>query len=447
MGDSKGEASARIPAAGDNMRWPVVILLSFGMIIAYFDRVNLTVALPEMAKDFDWSKTQQGLAMSAIFWTYTAFQIPSGILVDRVGVRMPYFIGFLLWSVASTVTAFVPAISSLVGGISSTLGIVTTAAVTTLVALMSIRLLVGLGESVVTPSSMRYIRMHFDERERGLAVGLYMTGTKLGPALGFPVCAYLVAAYGWQSMFLVIGLVSLIWLVPWMTWVKKDDAAAVSAEKRQALNASAASATVSTKQIMKSPVIWGVIIGTYCYMYFVYYCMTWMPIYFKERHGMSIKEMGWYGGVAFAGMAAVAALSGAAADWFIRRGHDPINVRKGFTLAGFLLASTQTIAAYTESVNVMLFFAVFSLCGLGLATANYWALTQTLIPGGKIAMVVGVQNTAANLAGIVSPALTGWMIQQTGSFDAPIKGIGLWLALAMAAYVFLVRRKYAPAAD
>jgi len=96
---------------------------------------------------------------------------------------------------------------------------------------------------------------------------------------------------------------------------------------------------------------------------------------------------------------------------------------------------------------VMLFFAVFSLCGLGLATANYWALTQTLIPGGKIAMVVGVQNTAANLAGIVSPALTGWMIEQTGSFDAPIKGIGLWLALAMASYVFLVRRKYAPAAE
>jgi hypothetical protein len=92
----------------------------------------------------------------------------------------------------------------------------------------------------------------------------------------------------------------------------------------------------------------------------------------------------------------------------------------------------------------MIFFTVASLCGLGLATANYWALTQTLIPGGSIAMVVGIQNTAANLAGIVAPWLTGWMIQQTGSFDTPIKAVGLWLVLGIASYLILVRRKFAP---
>jgi MFS family permease len=143
-------------------------------------------------------------------------------------------------------------------------------------------------------------------------------------------------------------------------------------------------------------------------------------------------------------MAAVAALAGAAADWFIRRGFDPINVRKGFTIAGFLLAATQTIGVFSDSQNVMIFFAVFSLCGLGLATPNYWALTQTLIPGGSIAMVVGIQNTAATLAGVVSPWLTGWLIDQTGSFDAPIKLIGFWLALGVGSYLVLVRRKYAP---
>jgi MFS transporter, ACS family, D-galactonate transporter len=88
----------------------------------------------------------------------------------------------------------------------------------------------------------------------------------------------------------------------------------------------------------------------------------------------------------------------------------------------------------------MLFFVIFSLCGLGLATANYWALTQTLVPGGSVALVVAIQNTAANLAGIVAPSLTGWMIKKTGSFDAPIQAVGLWLALGIAAYVFLVRR-------
>ena len=179
-------------------------------------------------------------------------------------------------------------------------------------------------------------------------------------------------------------------------------------------------------------------------MYFVYYCMTWMPLYFKEKHGMSITQMGWYSGVSFAGMAAVAALAGYAADRLIARGRDPINVRKGFTIAGFVMAATQTISVFTDSVPAMIFFTVFSLCGLGLATANYWALTQTLIPGGSIALVVGIQNTAANLAGIVAPWLTGWMIQKTGSFDTPIKAVGVWLVLGIASYVFLVRWRFAP---
>jgi MFS family permease len=404
------------------MRWPVVGLLSFGMVIAYFDRVNLSVALPVMATGFGWNETQQGLAMSALFWTYMALQIPSGILVDRYGVRIPYLIGFLLWSIVSATTALTGALSVLI----------------------MIRLLVGVGESVVMPSSMRYIRFHFEEKQRGLAVGLFTTGTKIGPALGMPACAYLVAALGWRPMFLVVALVGFVWLIPWMAWVKKDDIAAVPRKRRTALDAASGAGRVSARQILRSPVIWGIIIGTYCYSYFVYYCMTWMPTYFKREHGMSIEETGWYGGVAFGGMAAVAAFSGWAADWFIGRGGDPITVRKVFTIAGFLLAATQTFGVFTDSRAVMLFFAVFSLCGLGLATPNYWALTQTLIPGGSIAMVVGIQNTASNAAGIVSPWLTGWMIDRTSSFDTPIKTIGLWLVLGIACYLVLVRRKFAP---
>lgn len=417
---AQNSAPAGVASLADRLRWPVVGLLSLGMIIAYFDRVNLTMALPAMAGDFTWTKARQGLALSAIFWTYTALQIPSGLLVDRYGVRIPYLIGFLLWSVASAGTA-----------LTATLG-----------GLIAMRLLVGAGESVVTPSSLRYIRLHFDEQQRGLAIGLYMTGTKVGPALGLPVAAYLVAHYGWKLMFVTLGLASLIWLIPWMAWVRKDDVAAQPRSRRPPQAAS--SQTVSARQIISSPVMWGVIIGTYCYMYFVYYCMTWMPIYFKERHGMSLTQMGWYSGFAFAGMATVAALAGWAADRMIARGGDPVNVRKGFTIAGFLMAATQTVGAFTDSIPVMLFFAVFALCGLGLATANYWALTQTLIPGGSVALVAGIQNTAANVAGIVAPWLTGWMIQTTGSFDMPIKTVGLWLVLGVACYLFLVRWKYAP---
>ena len=421
---------AAVPQAGrqeDPKRWWVVALLSCGMINAYFDRVCLTIALPVMIQTLELSPTQQGVALGAFFWSYTFLQIPSGVWVDKVGVRKPYFYGNLLWGLASAATALT----------------------TGLWYLIVIRLVLGFGESVVTPSSMRYIRMHFEEEQRGTAVGLYMTGTKLGPAIGLPLAGYLIEAYNWQTMFLFMGFGGLVILIPWMAWVKKDDIAALPQSKREALEKMSEQPDsklqkVKTSEILASPVIWGVMLGTFCYMYFVYYGMTWMPRYFGERFGMSIKDMSWYGGVAFGGMAVMIWVGGFAADQFIKRGYDPISVRKAFTIVGFGFAATQTIGAYAEDTTVMLTFAVISMWGLGLATANYWALTQTLIPGGSIAMVVGIQNTAANLAGIVAPTLTGWLIDQTGSFDAPIKAVGFWLMLGAAGYIFLVRRKYAP---
>jgi MFS transporter, ACS family, D-galactonate transporter len=397
-------------------RWWVVCLLSLGMVIAYCDRVNLTIALPEMVKGIQLDTAQQGVSLSAFFWTYTLFQIPAGMLVDRYGVRLLYTWGFLLWSVASAATMMVRGLGDLV----------------------ALRMLVGTGESVVTSSSLYYIRKHFAEKERGFAVGIYMTGTKLGPALGLPLAAMLIQALGWRAMFAVLGIGSFLWLIPWLLWVKKDDPAAQGAGVASKVDTGQ---RTGLWEALTSPLMWGVIMGTYCYMYFVYYCMTWMPRYFQEKHGMSLTETSWFSGMSFGGMAVVAAFAGWWADRMIANGRDPVAVRKGFTIAGLVAASTQTVSVFTDSMPLMIFFTVASLCGLGLATANYWALTQTLMPG---ALPVAIQNTAANLAGVVAPWLTGWLIKQTGSFDAPIRAIGVWLLLGVAGYAFLVRRKYAP---
>lgn len=409
------------PAAGQSaaLRWTIIGLLSLGMIVAYVDRTNISVALvlPEFKSLFNLSDHDRGTLNSAFFWSYAFLQIPAGWLVDRYGVKFPYAIGFLFWSLVSAATA-----------LAGTFG-----------QLLALRVLLGVGESVVTPASMRWIRFHFPEKQRGLAVGLYMTGTKIGPAIGAPVAAWLIALYDWRFMFLALGLGALVWLAPWLGLVRDDDRQI----ERAAARSSAAPAVPFTR-IMRSPVIWGTIIGTFCYMYFVYFCMTWMPAYFVESRGLSLKSMGLYTFFSFAGMAAMAAVAGWAADRMIARGWRAVAVRKGFTIAGFLVASTEVIGALADSVPVALFFAVFSLTGLGLATANYWALTQTLIPGGAIGRIVGVQNCAANLPGIVAPLVTGWLVQATGSYDAPMGAIGFFLILGVAAYVFLVRERYAP---
>src|SRR5262249_42351815 len=153
---------------------------------------------------------------------------------------------------------------------------------------------------------------HFGEHQRGLAIGLHMAGTKLGPAIGAWIAVRLLVSSGWQAMFIILGIGSLLWLIPWLILAKDDD---------RKIERSAQSRTpaksVSFGKLMASPVIWGTMIGTFCYMYFVYYCMTWMPAYFVEQRGLSLKSMGWYTFLSFAGMAAVSTLAGWAADRII----------------------------------------------------------------------------------------------------------------------------------
>lgn len=412
-------AAVRKRQTSVSRRWIVLALVTLGVIIAYIDRANISVALAskDFISYFHLTDRDRGTLNSAFFWSYAFLQIPAGWLVDRYGVKFPYAISFLLYSLLTAATALGNSAAQLFG----------------------MRFLLGVGESVAVPAGMRWIRFHFAEKERGLAVGIAMSGTKLGPALGLSIPAWLIAAYGWRMMFVILGLGCLIWLVPWMTLVSNDD----RQREREAVKTSG-SQSVSFAQVMASPVIWGTIIGTFCYMYFVYYCITWMPAYLVERRNLSLKTTGLYSFFSFTGMAVMAIIAGAVADRMIARGSNPVRVRKGFTIAGFLMASTEVFGALSDSNSVAIFFAIFSLTGLGLATANYWALTQTLIPGGAIGRIVGIQNCAANLPGIAAPILTGWLKQTTGSYTAPMQAIWFFLILGIAAYIFLVREKYAP---
>jgi MFS family permease len=149
--------------------WTVVALLSIGFAIAYIDRTNLSVALAwePFRRAFGLTDSQRGLLNSAFFWSYALFQIPAGMLTDRYGVRIPYAISFTLWSLVSAATAFAD----------------------TFTQLLLFRLLLGVGEAIITPASMRWITTNIPERSRGLAVGILFAGSKFGPAIGAWLCA------------------------------------------------------------------------------------------------------------------------------------------------------------------------------------------------------------------------------------------------------------------
>lgn len=396
-------------------KWTVVCLLGLGMVIAYVDRANLSVvlALKDFVRLFHLSDLDRGFLNSAFFWSYAVLQIPAGWVVDRYGTKIPYAVGFLFWSLTSAATGFVHNIDQLV----------------------SARLLLGAGESISTAASLRWIRFNCAEEERGLATGILFSGTKFGAAAGVPVAAFLVTRFNWQSMFLILGLGGLIWLAAWLPLVKNEP------RLREPVSAPKPSHSIGIGQMMKTPTMWGILLGTFSYNYFIYFCLTWLPAYLMEARHLSLKSMSVYTMFSFGGIAIVGILAGLSSDRLIRRGGDPVRVRKIFTILGFVAASTEIFGALSHSQPVALFFALFSLSGLGLATANYWALTQTLFPKGAIGRATGLQNFASNCSGIVAPIMTGWLKQTTGSYAAPMIAVLIVLCLGVFSYGFLVKRQ------
>ncbi len=400
-------------------RWAVIGLLCAAFIIAYFDRQNFSIVLSDTKFDrlFNLSDNARGLLNSAFFWSYAAFQLPAGWLVDRYGVKRPFAIAFGLWSLLAGATAWAGSANQF----------------------FTLRFLLGGAEAINTPAGMRWIRFNVEDKRHGFVMGLYQAAAKVGPAIGAPLTVFLMLAYGWRAMFMVIGFGALLWLIPWTLLVKDDHG-----ETRRSATRAAPGTAMTFGALMRNPAMWGIIIGTFCYNYFNYFCLTWLPSYFAESRGLSLRSTGWFTGWSFWGIAVVAVAAGYAADRMIANGRDQIFVRKAFIIAGFILASTELIGAASASNDVALFFAIFSLSGLGLATGNYWALSPAILPGAPAARLAAVQNFAASVPGIVAPLLTGWLKQWTGSYWAPMAINFLFLIAGIASYVFLVRRRYAP---
>jgi len=426
---SASSSAAELPAESEARkavswkRWAVVGLLSLGAIIAYVDRTNISAALAykPFIEQFQLSDIDRGLLSSAFFWSYMLLQIPAGWCVDRYGTKMPYAISFLVWCVSSAVTGLTRSLAELT----------------------ALRVVTGAGEAIVTPASFRWLRQNFAEKEAGLAVGIYMLGTKIGPAVGAPLAAWLITLYDWRMMFLVLGGAGLFWLVPWLLFVKNDKPQPPVEQENP--GKPTAVETVPFRNLMASPVIWGTVIINFCYNYFVFYCMTWMPAYFVEHRGVSLTKMGLFSFFSFVGIALVALLSGWAADLIIKRGGNAVFVRKAFVIAGFAIACTELIGVKSESVEGALFWAVVSLSGLGLATANNLALCRmTLIPKQAAGLATGVQNVSTSLAGIVGPILSGWLLQTTGGYEAPMMAIFFFLVVGAVTCMVLLRPEWSP---
>jgi MFS family permease len=392
-------------------RWIVIGLLFFAVLVNYIDRGNLSIAAVPLMHDFRVSAGSMGALLSAFFWTYALLQIPTGYLVDRFGLRWTYAAAFTLWSLASAGVGFA----------------------TSFTQILFLRLLLGVGEAAAQPASLAFIRRKFAADQQGLPTAIYLSGMSFGPALGAIVGASILSVAGWRMLFIVTGLGACIWIVPWLLLVRSDGN---SVRERQGEPVS-----FPWRKLLRGRTFWGITIASFFYSYFWYFCLTWIPSYLVMVRKLSFLKMGSFTAVPFALMAVVSMISARTADRLTARFGNPIYIRKLFVATGFLLGTSILLLLVSSSPLGALAALMISLTGIGIASANYWALTQAASPAPVIGRVIGYQNTIANVAGICSPILTGILVDRTKNFDVAILFAAVALMTAAAAFLVLIRQR------
>jgi MFS transporter, ACS family, D-galactonate transporter len=365
-------------------QWIFLGLLVLSVFINYLDRGSLGIAGPIMVRELKLDPYQFGILLAAFSWTYAPMQFVAGWLVDRFNVNVVYGIGFLMWSGATFATGFVGSFT----------------------ALLILRTLLGLGESVAYPSYSKILVANFKEHHRGLANGLIDAGSKVGPAMGVLVGGLFMAQYGWHIFFWAMGGLSLIWLIPWVIFAPRDQIA----EKLDMTNAP------QLPRIVKVRSAWGNVGGLFCANYIWFFILTWLPSYFVNERHYSTKEMALLGSLPFWAVGFSSAVSGFISDWFVSRGGRPVVVRKAMIASGLIGTTVILPAAMTENQTVSLVLLLLGCLSFGLFSGNHWALAQSLAGPYAAGKWTGLVNGLGNIPGILAPWFTGWVVRETGQF-------------------------------
>lgn len=391
----------------------ILVLLVIAVGINYVDRGTLSVAKSNISSEFGLNPTRMGFLFSAFFWSYALFQLAAGWLVDRWEVKWIYAGGFLIWSLATAAIGLAHDFTMLFG----------------------LRLLLGIGESVAYPATSRLLTETYAEEQRGFANALIDAGSKLGPALSTLLGGLVVAHYGWRPLFLWVGLGSLVWLIPWIWLVPSRNSTPAPGGLRMPSEAE----PVGWADILRRREVWGTSLGMFCLGYSWYFLVSWLPAYLEEDRKFSKEAMAVFGSLPFLAMAVTSLTGGWISDRWIQSGASCTRVRKTFLTLGFTLCAVLMVpAVLVREATLCVVFLTAACAALGLFSSNVWAVTQTLAGPSAAGKWTGIQNCIGNLGGVVSPALTGWLVTETGSFTVAFGGASLMLLLGASAYLLLV---------
>ena len=400
--------------AADRRRWSIALLLGFGVLVNYFDRVNLSVSHDALVSEFGISDVTFGFLLGAYNWTYAACQLPSGVLLDRFGVRRVGSVSTLLWSIAS----FAAAITRNIQGF------------------FAARFLLGIGEAPTFPGNAKAIGKWFPPHERSFATALFDSAAKLGSAIGVPLIGLILLHIGWRLSFAATGAISFLYFLLFVG-MYRDPQSKAAEQPAEVLQATTHRVSIWT--LFQQRRVIGLAIGFGSYNYVFYLLVTWLPVYLSRALHIDQAHSFAYTGVPWL-VAAAADLfvGGWLVDFLIRRGWNADRLRRTVLIGGTAMGLGILGAANAHTPGQALFWISLSIGGLSAAAPVGWSVPALIAPGDSVGSVGGIMNLSNQISGIAAPIITGFLVSGSQSFAAAFSVAAVYLLIGIAAYIFLL---------
>lgn len=369
----------------------VVVLISAASFISYIDRTNISVGAIAMQAQLGWTETQKGYILSAFFIGYILLMLGSGALANRYGGRIVLGTAVIWWSIFAALTP--------------------PAALLSLPALIGARVALGLGEAAVFPASINMIGRWVPSSARTRAVTLLTSAIYLGTVFALPLTGWLIRQFGWPLPFYLFGLAGLAWAAIWFTQV--GSGWAIEPPPQGGWRA------IPWSRLLRLPAVWAIAAGHFCSNWSLYVLLAWLPSYFKATFGAGISDAGVLSAAPWLVAFFTANGAGYLSDRLLRAGWSATSVRKLMHCAG--LAGTALFLSLLGEANSVSSGLLLMCCAtgcLGCCLSGFGPNGLDIAP--RYADVIfGFTNTVATVPGIVGVAITGWLVDRTGSFRAP----------------------------
>ncbi len=407
-------------------RWGIGVLLGGGILVSFLDRINLSVAAQQLQKELRLDPAELGYLFSAYSWTYTALQIPMGLVVDRLGVKRIGRLGALLWTLASGLTA-------VVGGYWG---------------IFAARLFLGVAEAPSFPAVSKATGHWFPRNERARATAIFDSAAKFSNVIGIPVIALAVVSLGWRWGFALTAAISLVYFVAYSFLYRdpSEDQRLSPLELHHIRSGGAVSEGRSNAKVfgmmgylLRQPKIWGLAIGFGAYGYSFYMFLTWLPSYLVASSGMSVLKSASYAAIPWAVATCTdLAVGGWLIDALLARGADETRVRKTVLITGMLFGLAVLGATLTKNPAWATLWISIALGGLAAAAPVSWSLPSLIAPKGGVGAVGGIMNFAVNAMGIAAPITSGYIVKYTHSFTGAFVTAAAILVVGVLAFALLL---------